>query len=112
MDGREHPADGERTLHGHSIGQWEGDVLVIDTTLFTDHIDGSIFGIPSGAQKHLTERIQLTEDGVQLQVDFVLEDPEYLQEPATGEILLDHAPQETFMQVVCDPESARRWMSE
>ena len=36
MDGREHPADGERTIQGHSIGWWEGDgdVLVIDTTLF------------------------------------------------------------------------------
>ena len=112
MDGREHPADGERTLHGHSIGRWEGDVLVIDTTHFADNIDGSIFGIPSGAQKRLVERIALTEDGTQLTIAFVLEDPEYLQEPATGEIVLDHAPNETFALAVCDPESARRWMDE
>ena len=112
MDGRAHPADGERTLQGHSIGRWEGDVLVVDTTLFADNIDGSIFGRPSGAQKHLIERIALTEDRTQLSVAFVLEDPEYLREPATGEFLLDHAPNETFMPAVCDPESARRWMYE
>ena len=112
MDGRAHPADGERTLHGHSIGRWEGDILVIDTTHFADNIDGSLFGIPSGAQKHLVERLELTENGTQLRVDFVLEDPEYLQEPATGGIELDHAPNETFAPAVCDPESARRWMGE
>lgn len=112
MDGREHPADGERTLQGHSIGRWEGDVLVIDTTHFADNIDGSLFGTPSGAQKHLVERLELTDDRTQLRTAFVLEDPEYLQEPATGEIVLDHAPNETFAPAVCDPESARRWMYE
>jgi len=112
MDGREHPADGERTLQGHSIGRWEGDVLVIDTTHFADNIDGSLFGTPSGAQKHLVERLELTEDRTQLRAAFVLEDPEYLQEPATGGIVLDHALNETFAPAVCDPESARRWMYE
>ncbi len=112
MDGREHPADGERTLHGHSIGRWEGDVLVIDTTHFADNIDGSLFGIPSGAQKHLVERIALTEAGTRLSISFVLEDPEYLQGPATGEIVQDHVPNETFTPATCDLESARRWMAE
>jgi hypothetical protein len=37
LDGREHPADGPRTNQGHSIGRWEDDVLVVDTTLFADH---------------------------------------------------------------------------
>src|SRR5579863_8617216 len=31
-DGRSQPDDPDLTLHGHSIGRWEGDVLVIDTT--------------------------------------------------------------------------------
>ena len=37
LDGRQHPENGERTNHGHSIGHWEGDTLVVDTTLFADH---------------------------------------------------------------------------
>ncbi len=112
MDGREHPADGERTNQGHSIGWWEGDVLVVDTTDFADHLNGNTLGIPSGAQKHLVERFQLTDDQTQLRFDFVLEDPEYLREPMAGGIVLDHAPHETFVAAVCDPESARMWMSE
>lgn len=112
MDGRGHPANGERTLQGHSVGRWEDDVLVIDTALFADNIDGSLFGTPSGAQKHLVERLELTQGGTHLSVAFVLEDPEYLQTPATGEMLLGHSPNETFMAAACDPESARRWMYE
>ena len=30
-DGRAHPEDPDLTFHGHSIGHWEGDTLVIDT---------------------------------------------------------------------------------
>jgi hypothetical protein len=113
MDGREHPADGERANQGHSIGWWEGDVLVIDTTLFSDHRTGhSGRGLPSGAQKHLVERYQLTEDGTQLRYDFVVEDPEYRQEPSTGGILLDHSPKETFAPSACDPDSASLWIFE
>ena len=35
-DGRDHPKDGKRTLQGHTIGRWEGDTLVMDTTLFSE----------------------------------------------------------------------------
>src|SRR6266700_2854208 len=30
-DGRPHPDDPDPTFHGHSIGHWEGDTLVVDT---------------------------------------------------------------------------------
>ena len=30
-DGRRHPEDPDLTIHGHSIGHWEGDTLVVDT---------------------------------------------------------------------------------
>jgi hypothetical protein len=30
-DGRPHPPDPDPTFHGHSIGHWEGDTLVVDT---------------------------------------------------------------------------------
>ena len=34
LDGRKHPADPNPSWMGHSIGRWEGDVLVIDTVGF------------------------------------------------------------------------------
>ena len=36
MDGRSHPAKLTPTFYGHSIGWWEGDTLVIDTTGFNE----------------------------------------------------------------------------
>jgi hypothetical protein len=42
-DGREHPKDLTPTYMGNSIGKWEGNTLVVDTTGFNDKtwIDGS-----------------------------------------------------------------------
>ena len=30
-DGRSHPETPDPSFHGHSIGHWEGDTLVVDT---------------------------------------------------------------------------------
>src|SRR5206468_4659074 len=37
LDGRKHPPAGETFLHGHAVGRWEGDTLVVDTTNFKEH---------------------------------------------------------------------------
>src|SRR5262245_55872232 len=36
LDGRQHVDDRVRLWHGHSVGRWEGNTLVVDTTNFTD----------------------------------------------------------------------------
>lgn len=89
MDGRGHPENGARTNQGHSVGQWEDDVLVIDTVLFEDHrapIRGPNEGVPSGAQRHVTERYTLSEDKTRVLIEFSVEDPEYLAESFTGSL--------------------------
>ncbi len=107
MDGRGHPQNGERTNQGHSIGSWEGDVLVVDTTLFSDSRTGNLEGVPAGAGKHVVERYELSEDGTQLMVEFVVEDPEYMVEPMTGSVAWDYAPDREILPFGCDPENAR-----
>ena len=109
MDGRGHPENGERTNQGHSIGRWEGNVLVADTTHFEDNRAGNRAGIPSGAQKHVVERYALSEDGTRIVIDFIAEDPEYLAEPLTGSIEWDYAPDLEMLRFSCDAESARRY---
>jgi len=89
MDGREHPADSERTIQGHSIGWWEGDALVVDTRLLADHrapIRGRNEGVPGGAQRHVVEKYQLSADRTHVTIDIRVEDPEYLSEPVEGTI--------------------------
>jgi Family of unknown function (DUF6152) len=108
-DGRPHPANGERAIQGHSIGHWEGDALIVDTTLFTDNPTGNFRGVPSGARRHAVERFALSEDHKQLSVQFSVEDPEFMAEPMTGEVLLDYAPDHEMLPFGCDPEVARRY---
>ena len=93
MDGRGHPVNGERTNQGHSIGWWEGDTLVVDTTLLADHRAGnSPRGVPSGAQKRMVERFSLSEDGTQAIVDVFVEDPEFLAEPFETQLEIVYSP--------------------
>ncbi len=112
MDGREHPMNGPRTNQGHSIGWWEGNVLVVDTTLFADYRAGTRSGIASGAEKHVIERFELSADGTKISIEFVVEDPEYLAEPMIGGIVWDHAPDHEFVPFDCDPEVAKRYTFE
>jgi len=110
MDGRAHPVGGERTIGGHSIGRWDGDVLVVDTANFADHRSPYQIGVPSGAQKHVVERYQLTEEGTRILLEFMLEDPEYLTEPMTHSRELIYSPQMQMSQFNCDPEVTRRFV--
>jgi Family of unknown function (DUF6152) len=112
MDGRGHPDSSERTLSGHSIGWWEDDVLVVDTSNFADHRSPYQIGVPSGAQKHVVERYRLTEDHTRVIVEFMLEDPEFIAEPLTHSRELIYAPDMTIERFDCDPESTRRFLPE
>ena len=109
-DGRQHPVNGEPTNQGHSVGWWEGDVLVVDTTLFADHrspYGGT--GVPSGGDKHVIERYTLAEDGTQLMVDVFLEDPEYLAEPFSATLAWNYSPHLEMLDFECRSEVATQF---
>jgi hypothetical protein len=57
LDGRGHPDDFLPTGVGHSIGTWEGDTLVIDTTLL---LEWQLRPWPRSDQTHIVERVHLT----------------------------------------------------
>jgi hypothetical protein len=109
MDGRAHPEGGRRTNQGHAIGSWDGDVLVVDTTLFEDHRSGNTRGLQSGPQKHVIERYQLNDDGTRILIELVLEDPEFLAEPFTINMEWDYAPSLELIRFGCETEQARRF---
>lgn len=105
--------DAQVSIHGHSIGRWEDDVLIVDTTHFSDHRRGLAFrGLASGQQKHLVERFELSDDKTTMQYSYWLEDPEYLTEPASGELKFVHRPDRPFVSDPCDLESAARYLDE
>lgn len=101
----------EMSVQGHSIGYWEGDVLVVDTTHFLPHRTGiaNVIGVPSGAEKHLVEKFMLNEDGLHLTYSFVLEDPEYLAAPIKGEVQWRFRPDLNYDTLPCDLDNAQRY---
>jgi len=61
-DGRGHPADPDPTFHGHSIGHWEGETLIVDTVgiLPETYIAVSeAVGLPNDGDLHVIEHIHL-----------------------------------------------------
>ena len=100
----------ERTHQGHSIGWWENDTLVGVTTHFSGHRSGNARGVPSGSQKHLIERFELTPERTGLSYSFFLEDSEHLTAPVSGEVRSAYRPDIAFNPVACDPENARRFL--
>ena len=92
LDGRGHPASGTPSLHGHSIGHWEGATLVVDTVQFSEHKQGNSMSLPSGPGKHLVERFTLSDDRKHLRYETVLEDPEYLAAPRDLQLRMGLSP--------------------
>ena len=79
LTGRPHPPENIRQWKGDSIGHWEGDTLVIDTTNFTDQTPYA------GAQHlHVIERLtRMDKDTIRYQ--FTVEDPGMWIKPWSAE---------------------------
>jgi hypothetical protein len=82
MNVSEHPASLEPTRAGHSIGRWEGDVLVIDTAGFAP---GVLVGTtPHSEELHVIERFELDADMGRLTRSYTAEDPLYFAAVYSG----------------------------
>jgi hypothetical protein len=109
LDRDAHPVDLEPTLQGHSIGRWEGDVLVVDTRGYAAHPEGHAFDLPSSSRKHVVERFTLTPDRKHMQYDAYVEDPEYFATPLIHRSLWDYRPEQKPSGLPCSPEVAGRF---
>jgi len=80
LDGRPHLPKNIRQWMGDSIGRWDGNTLVVDTTNFTDLTPFE------GAQNlHVIERITRTDEDTIL-YQFTVEDPGMWTKPWSGEV--------------------------
>ena len=73
----EHPADIEPSRAGHSIGRWEGDELVVETTGFTPGYLETRDAVMHGSDMRVVERFMYEHDAGTLTRSWVAEDPEY-----------------------------------
>jgi hypothetical protein len=61
-DGRPHPADPDPSFHGHSIGHWQGNTLVVDTVALLPQVYLAVneaVGVPNDGDMHIVERLHL-----------------------------------------------------
>jgi hypothetical protein len=92
-----HPPAGTRKWFGDSIGRWEGDTLVIETTNFH----------PSHGFRNSWENLKVTErlsrkDAKTINYRFTVEDPSTFTAPFTGELVFNAmAPGEMVYEYAC-----------
>ncbi len=99
MDGRKHDPDADPSYYGDSVGHWEGDTLVVDSTSFNDDTWFGLDGWFHSTDLHVIERI--TREGDTIRYQATVEDPTVFTRPwtmnprigrATTELIVENAP--------------------
>jgi len=92
MGGGELPGDIERSNMGYSTGRFDGQSLIVDTTLFTAGVMLTHAGEDSGVlhteDLELTEVFSVVPDTGELRIQWSARDAQYFPEPITGELKL------------------------
>ena len=104
LDGRARPANEPPSRLGHSVGRWEGDALVVETS-------GVASNIAPWSAKHsdrlrVVERFTRSKDGNTLLLTATLTDPLTLREPMVLKKIWEWAPKIRILPYVnCEPPS-------
>jgi len=103
LDGRGHPKDLDPTWRGHSVGMWDGDTLVVDTTGFNEQgwLDAAPTGYPRTERLRVINRIQRVDFG-HLEIEATIDDPGTFARPWTSRSTSTLAPGEELREFVCE----------
>ena len=105
-DGRSLPADPEPAFLGHSIGRWDGDVLVVEAIGFRDNgwLDAS--GHPHSGAMRLTQRFHRRNVGT-MDVRVTVDDPKNYNKPFTYSFIQRLLADNVMFESVCENEKDR-----
>jgi hypothetical protein len=112
LDGRAHPSADQTFGHGHSVGHFEGSVLVVDTTNFAPNPIGFSTTLPSSTGKHLVERFEISADGKGMVYSGTMEDPQYLGAAAQWTGNWQYRPEMQLSNEKCDLATARKFLDD
>ena len=102
-DGRPHPPvdEYEPTFNGHSIGRWEGDTLVVDSTMIKQTVPLAA-GMNHSDQLTIAERIHLAKDNADtLVVEMTMTDPLALEKPWKQTLTYERNREWELVEFVC-----------
>jgi hypothetical protein len=103
LDGRAHIPDNIRLWQGDSVGHWEGDTLVVDTTNMNGKTWLNEVGDVVSHAEHIVERFIPTADG-KITYRATVTDPIAYTKPWTIEIPLNRANDE-LLEVACHEDN-------
>ncbi|MEM7503412.1 MAG: DUF6152 family protein [Pseudomonadota bacterium] len=95
---------------GFSVGRFEGDALIVETDNFSGDRWGTHTGIDSSAEKQLTERFELADEGTHLLAHITVVDPVYLAEPITFLHRWRKLADRPVIQAPCTMEAAQLYL--
>jgi hypothetical protein len=91
--------EAEPRFWGHSVGQWEGDTLVIETVGIKDYVE--FRNVPHSSQMRISERIRLLRDNV-MEDRVTVTDPVYLDGPWEWRWMYVREPEYKLYEYVCE----------
>jgi len=101
-DGRALPKDPDPAWYGYSVGRWEGDTFVVDSTGYDERTWIDHFGNPHSEQMHLEERFHRTDPDT-LVVNMVLTDPKAYTKPWVSDTITFVNPKAAIFEEICAP---------
>jgi len=103
MDGRELQRDPNPSWLGYSVGRWEGDALVVDTTGFNGKTWLDKIGHPVTESLHVTERFRRRDYG-HMEIQTTIDDPKAFTKSWTVTEAMQLVPETELMETVCENE--------
>ncbi|HKS57228.1 MAG TPA: hypothetical protein VJS12_18175 [Steroidobacteraceae bacterium] len=100
LDGRALPKNPSPSFMGYSIGRWEGDELVVESTGFKDTTWLDFGGHPHSEQLRITERYRRTDFG-HIRRQITLSDPEAFTKPIVVGSDMTLNPDTELLEYVC-----------
>jgi hypothetical protein len=102
-DGRKHTPDPNPTWYGYSIGRWEADVFVVETTGFNDETWLDDSGYPHSDAMRTLERFRRKDFG-HMDLEVVIDDPKAYTKPWSVFIPLEIMADTELIEDVCENE--------
>ncbi len=108
-DGRALPKDPDPWWYGYSVGKWDGDTLVVQTTGFADDtIWLDVRGDPMTSAAKVTERFRRPNYG-NLEIDITVDDPKAYTRPWTVRVK-QHLVDTELNEFICEDRDASHYV--
>jgi hypothetical protein len=100
LDGRSLPKDPDPSWMGYSVGKWDNDTLVVQTTGFNEEGWLDNVGHPRGQSMLITERFRRRDFG-HIDLEIRYDDPKYYTRSFTNKTTLNLIPDSDLIEFVC-----------